>query len=51
MNKVNDQLYSQINQNSINSIFEITEQYDNIIEGESKGANDQTLYYLYKKCY
>lgn len=32
MNKVNDQLYSMINQNSINSIFEITEQYDNIIE-------------------
>ena len=32
MNKVNDQLYSLINQNSISSIFEITERYDNIVE-------------------
>lgn len=51
MNSVNDNVYSMVNQNIISSIFEIGEKYDAIIEKESKGASDQTLSYLYKKCY
>lgn len=51
MNGVNDQVYSLINQNIISSIFEIGDKYDAIIEKQSKGAGDQTLSYLYKKCY
>lgn len=51
MNSVNDDVYSMINQNVISSIFEIGEKYDDIIDRESRGASDQTLYYLYKKCY
>jgi len=51
MNCVNDNVYSMINQNIISSIFEIGEKYDDIIDNESKGASDQTLCYLYKKCY
>lgn len=51
MNIINDEMYSMINQNAINSIFEISEKYDEIIEREAKGASDQTLHYLYKKCF
>lgn len=51
MNEINDEVYGMINENLISSIFEVTEKYDNIIENESKGANEQTLSHLYKKCY
>jgi hypothetical protein len=51
MNGINDEMYSMINENVIGSIFEVSEKYDGIIERESKGASDQTLCYLYKKCY
>lgn len=44
-------MYSMINQNEINSIFEVCEKYDGVIEKESKGASDQTSHYLYKKCF
>ena len=44
-------MYTEINLNSISSIFEVSDKYDTIIEKESKGANDQTLCYLLKKCY
>lgn len=32
MNNVNDEMFTMINQNAINSIFEMSEKYDNIIE-------------------
>ena len=51
MNNINDEMYSMINQNSINSIFEMSQRYDEIIQKQSKGAGEQTLCYLYKKCY
>lgn len=40
-----------ISQNLVSSIFEVTEQYDNIIEREGRSATDQTLSHLYRKCY
>jgi hypothetical protein len=40
-----------INQNLVSSIFEVTEQYDAIIDREAGTANEQTLAHLYRKCY
>lgn len=51
MNSLNDKVYEQISQNDINSIFELGDNYDSVINQESRGASDQTLYYLYRKCY
>jgi len=51
LNRINDTIYSMINSEAINSIFEIGDKYDEVIDKESKGAGDQTLCYLYKRCY
>ena len=51
MNSINDEVYGLINHNAISTIFEIKEKYDDIIQKESKGASEQTLGHLYKKCY
>lgn len=51
MNDVNNSVYCMINQNSISTIFEVTEKYDEIIERESQGASEQTLAHLFRKCY
>lgn len=51
MNNINDQVYGMISQNVVSTIFEVTEQYDAIIEKEAPQATDQTLSHLYRKCY
>lgn len=51
MNNLNDQVDSMITQNNVDSIFEVTEKYDQIIEAQSSGASDLTLSHLYQKCY